>query len=172
MILYSQYESFFSAIATSFTPIGHTPEAPKFATLDIDDILSGQRGNLDFTSPVMLLENPEGGLGYKHDRLLDQNFGAFHILQHVSRGNPEDKRTVMDNCKSYGAEIIAHIQLQKIERMKGDNTIPRMLLYFDPSQVQYQKVGPLFSDCYGWRFEFNLGEESPITTVYNPDNWT
>lgn len=171
MISYSQYESYFKTLAEQFALIGHTEESQRFATMDIDDILSAQRGELDFNNYVMILENPEGGMDFKHDRILDENFGAFHILHTVNRGNPAEKRTVMDTAKAIGAEVIARIQFEKIARHKGNTDIPRMVSYFDLGQVKYQKVGPIFAECYGWRFEFNLGEEAPINTIYNPANW-
>lgn len=172
MISFSSYESYFKTLAEQFSLIAHTEESPRFAIMDIDDILGAQRGELDFNHYVMILENPEGGMNFKHDRILDENYGAFHILSTVNRGDPAQKRTVMDTTKAIGSEIIARIQLEKIARMKGNTDIPRMVGYFDLAQVKYQKVGPIFSDCFGWRFEINLGEEAPITSMYNPDNWT
>lgn len=171
MLTYSEYEDYFRNLATSFSLIGHTEAASRFATMDIDSILSNQRGALDFTHPTMILENPEGAMEWKHDRMKDENLGAFHILQHVSRNNPEQKRAVMDLAKAIGTKIIAKMQTEKIARMKGDNTQKRFLLYFDLSQVRYQKVGPVFSDCYGWRFEFNIAQETPLSLIHDPSEW-
>ena len=172
MISFSDYEAYFIDLATRFTLIGHTDQQSRFATMDIDDILSDQRGVLDFTSPVMILENPEGAMDWKHDRLLDENYGAFHILQQVSRNNPSEKRSVMDTAKEIGTKVIAKIQLDKIARMKGEMTPPRFISYFDLGAVKYQKVGPIFSSCYGWRFEFNIGEETPLGLIHDADQWT
>ncbi len=170
MITYSQYELYFKDIATRLVDIAHTDENPQFAIMDIDDILGSQRGKLNFTKPVMILENPEGRFGYKHDQLHDENLGAFHILRDAGRDNPATKREVMDQSKTIGSKIISKLQYDKIQLSKGATGIPQMILFFDLAQVRYQKIGPIFSGCYGWRFEFNLAEQSPI--IYDSEDWT
>jgi len=170
MITYSEYEAYFEGLATSLVDIAHTEQKPQFAIMDIDDILGSQRGKIDFTSPVMILENPEGRLAYKHDQLQDENLGAFHILQDAGRDNPTRKRQVMDLTKTIGTKVISRMQYDKIQKSTGTAGIPQMLLYFDLAQVRYLKIGPIFSGCYGWRFEFNLAEQTPI--IYDADDWT
>lgn len=169
MITFTEYEAYFESLARDFKPISHTAEVQRFAMMDIDDILSDQRGSLNFDDPCMILENPEGELGYKHDKMLDENLGAFHILQRVSRSDSAKKRILMDSTKLIGISIIARIMRQKIQRAKGDNTVPRMLMYFNLSNVKYNKISNVFSDCHGWRFEFNLGKEDPL--IYYPEEW-
>ncbi len=162
MISFSEYESFFEALATDYKPISHSEESKRFAIMDIDDIISDQRGQLDFTFPCMILENSEGALAYKHDRMLDEMDGAFHILQQVNRGNPSEKRQVMNTTKAIGLAIIARIQRMKEKRSRGVTTVPRLVLYFQMNRVQYQKVSNVFGGSHGWRFEFTIGQEDPI----------
>jgi hypothetical protein len=95
--------------------------------------------------------------------------GAFHILQNVNRNDPTAKRLVMKITKNIGLAIIARMHKMKEARMKGDNNIPKMILYFQLGRVQYQKVSNVFSGCHGWRFEFTLGTEDPIP--YDENDW-
>lgn len=169
MITFSAYESYFESLAKDFKPISHTDEAPRFALMDIDDILSSQRTGLDFTNPCMILENFEGEIQYKHNQLSDQPFGAFLIIQHVDRNNPVSKREVMDRCKDYGIRIITRMQIERKALFGGDSEANRILLYFDMDQVKYQKISNIFSGCHGWRFEFNLGKEAQLP--FNPNEW-
>jgi hypothetical protein len=169
MLTFSQYESYFEDLATRFIPIGHTPEVRRFAMMDIDEIISLAKTGMDMDHPCLILENPEGKMEYKHDRILDENLGAFHIIKRVSRGDATKKREVMDLTKAIGTKLVAKMQLDKIGRFKGDNTIPRMILYFNLSEVSYNKIGPIFSDCYGWRFTFELGQEDQLP--YDADDW-
>lgn len=171
MILYSDLESYMKRLATGLTLIGHTEEAPRFTSLDIDDILSQIKSELDTNYPVMILENPEGEMGFKHDRLYDGNYCAFHILQDVNRSNPTQKRQVMDKAKEIGTKVLLLIEKDRQKRFKGINTPPRFVLNFDLDQVKYQKIGPIFGSCYGWRFEFEIGEETPINLILNDSEW-
>ncbi len=169
MITTTTYESYFEDLATDFKPISHSEQKKRFVMMDIDDIISAQRGILDFSEPCLILENPEGKLRYKNDKVLDENYGAFLILMQVNRDDPAQKRAVMNLTKQIGMAIIGRLQQQKIERSKGDLTIPRMILYFNLSDVNYQKVSNVFSGAHGWRFEFNLGQEDPVS--YNAEDW-
>jgi hypothetical protein len=171
VILFSDLESYLKRLATGLTLIGHTEANPRFATMDIDDILSLLKSELDTNSPVMIMENPEGEMGFKHDRLYDGNFCAFHILKHVDRGNPSEKREVMDRCKEIGTKVLLLIEKDRQKRFRGINTPPRFVLNFDLDQVKYQKNGPIFSSCYGWRFEFEIGEETPINAILDDAEW-
>lgn len=169
MITYSEYEDYFQSLAKAYKPIAHTESHPRFAFMDIDSILSMSKTAMNMTDPCMILENPEGQLDHKNEKLRDENFGAFHILQHVSRSEPEKKREVMDRTKQIGIALIGRMFLDKTRHFKGQGTAPIMLRFFDLSQVKYMKVGPIFSECYGWRFEFNLGKETPF--LYEEDDW-
>jgi hypothetical protein len=168
MITYSQYENYFLDIAIRFRPIGHRDNLPRFASMDIDDIISMSRTEMDMDNPCMILENPEGKLDYKHDKMLDENLGAFLIIQRAVRGDATMRRQALDNTKEIGSKIIAKIQMDKIARFKGLQA-PRMVLYFDLSEVGYNKIGPIFSDCYGWRFTFGLGQEDALP--YDAADW-
>jgi hypothetical protein len=169
MILFTEYESYFESLATDFKPISHTKEKPRFALMDIDDILSSQKTALDFNFPVMILENFEGQLNYKHSKMADLPQGAFHILQNVNRNNPAQKREVMDLTKSLGLKIITKMHMERLSLFSGASNVNKVLMYFLLDSVRYQKVSNVFSGCHGWRFEFNLGYES--TLDYQEDEW-
>lgn len=169
MISFTDYESYFENIAKDFKPISHSSDTPRFALMDIDDILSSQRSELDFTYPCMILENFEGEIQYKHNNMLDTPMGAFHIIQQVQRDDPAQKREVINKCKEYGLRIIARMQLERKALYSGDPEANKILLYFQMDEVRYQKVSNIFSGCHGWRFEFNLGKESAMP--FSPSDW-
>lgn len=169
MILFTAYEDYFMNLATKFKSIAHTATNRHFATMDIDDILSAQRGDLDFETPCLILENFEGEMEFKHDKFKDEAYGAFHVIMRVQRNSPENKRNVMNLTKLLGWKIIAKIQKDKEKLHHGDKTGPPMLLYFNINDVKYNKISNIFSDCHGYRFEFNLGQEA--TNPYLESDW-
>lgn len=172
MILFSEYCDYFEGLARKFKSIGHSDEVPRFANLDIDDILSSQRTKLDFTNPVMILENPEGQLSWIHGQLSDRKLGAFMILKNVPRNDPEKKKAVMDECQTLGQAIIARMQYEKINLHKAnlDSPYESMIKFFDLNEVKYNKVGPIFNDCFGWRFEIEFARQDPLP--FDSDEWT
>lgn len=171
MILFSEYCDYFEDLATKAKAIAHTSEAPRFAILDIDDILSTQRTGLDFTNPVLILENPEGELGWIHNQLSDVKYGAFHILKNVPRNDPEKKRAVMDECMILGRQIISRMQYEKTSQHKdADSPYPVMLRFFVLDRLKYNKIGPLFDSCFGWRFEFQFAKQTPLP--FDSDEWS
>ncbi|MFN3802472.1 hypothetical protein [Belliella pelovolcani] len=169
MFTFTDYENFMEALATDYKPIGHSSENKKFASMDIEDILAAMRGEIEFNSPVMILENYEGTVNYKHDGLLDRKYGAFHILQHVTRNDPAQKRAVIDSTFIIGMKIISKIQLLRKNRLGGNLSLPRFLTYFNFDDVKYNKISNVFDGCHGWRFEFGFGQEDPLP--YDADEW-
>lgn len=170
MITFSAYEAYFLELASRYHRIAHSETEPHFAVMDIDDILSAMKSSLKFDRPSMILENPEGRLSYKNNGMRDENFGAFLILQQcLTRGDVAQKRTVMDTTKTVGMGICGKMHVDKTERFKGIRTAPRFIEFFDLAQVRYMKVGPIFSNCYGWRFEFNIGQDAEL--YYEPTEW-
>ncbi|AEL24008.1 hypothetical protein [Cyclobacterium marinum] len=170
MIDYSAYEDYFRDLATRYQKIGHSPTSNHFAVMDIDDILSAMRSDLNFETPSLILENPEGKFSYHNSALRDENFGAFLILQQcINRGDTQQKREVMDHTKKVGAQVISRMHIDKQTRFKGTKDAPRFVQMFRLEQVRYFKAGPLFSNCYGWRFEFNIGMEGAM--YYDSEDW-
>ncbi|AWW31828.1 hypothetical protein DN752_17760 [Echinicola strongylocentroti] len=170
MINYTDYESYFLNLAKDYKPISHTEDSPRFAFMDIDEILSVAQTAMNMANPCMVLENPEGELEYINSNIRDTNYGAFMILQRVTIQNAEDKRLKMDNCKQIGMAIINQMFRHKVQLASGRGTgIPKMLSLFDLSQVKYNKVGPVFQNCYGWRFEINMAQGSQLQ--YVEDDW-
>lgn len=171
MITYTEYEAYFLNLASQYHKIAHSEASRHFAVMDIDDILSAKNSSLNFDTPSLLLENPEGRLSYANSGMRDENFGAFLIIQQsLTRGDVEQKRAVMNLTKTVGMGICARMHVDKKSRFKGIKTPPRFIEFFDLSQVKYFKVGPIFANCYGWRFEFNIGQDAPI--YYDPADWT
>lgn len=168
MITPENYEAFFRNLAVSYKKIAHTEAKPRFAMMDIDEILSSLRGKLDLETPTMILENPEGMLAYKHEKLLDRNMGAFHILQRVRQGDAAHKREVMNATKQIGTGVVTKMHFLKMANFRGGKTHP-ILNYFSLDQVRYNKVGPIWVGCHGWRFEFDIALEAPLQ--YDPNDW-
>lgn len=169
MITLAEYESYFETLATRYKPIGHSPTTKRFATMDIDEILAASRSSLDLSGPTMILEHPEGRPAFRHEQIRDINLGAFLILKRIRIGDSDDRRATMDLCKSVGMALISEMQRQRLALFQGAATQPKLLHFFDLSDVSYQKVGPILADCYGWRFEIQVGQESQL--IHNPDDW-
>lgn len=169
MITISDYESYFESLATRYKPIGHSPTQKRFATMDIDEILAASRSSLDMLGPTLILEHPEGRPAFRHEKIRDLNNGAFLILKRIRMGDATNRRETMDICKKVGFALLSEMQRQRLALFSGQEGIPDLLHFFDLSDVYYQKVGPIMADCYGWRFEFQVGKESLL--VHDEDDW-
>ncbi|RNI27673.1 hypothetical protein EFA69_16270 [Rufibacter immobilis] len=160
------YTNYFEFLATYFRPIGHSGNRQRFARVDIEEVITQLRSRLDLQEPCMLLEYFEGELGGNGgDNHLNQMTGAFYIVQQVRANDLKDENLVLNRCLEYGKEIVARIYKDSEKR-----TIYGFLKNFRLEKVSYNKVGPLWGNVYGYRFEFPWYDSfAPVTF---PNNWS
>jgi hypothetical protein len=170
MYSFSGYVNYLKGLATQFRDIGHTPENPRFSRMNINDIYSDIKTNLDTTHAVMIVEMPEGALTFTNDALMDQSFGAFLIVRNVNRKEPEQLEATYDELKILAMEVVMKIHYEKHRRLKGDKSYDFHTQFFELSKVKYQPVGPVINSCYGWRVEVDLTDTVPLSI--DPSKWS
>ncbi len=158
----TEYTAYFESLATQYKPIGHSPEIPKFGRIDIEEVVLGLRSRLDFSSPVMILENFEGALGNNEgSNLPHTQAGAFYILQNAIPDDLADEVVKLDNCHKIGIEILARLYR---------DTLNSRQRRFEIEKTNYHKVGPIWDNAYGYRFEVTFFDQYKI--AINPANWS
>lgn len=159
---FTDYKNFFENVAKEYIPISHSPETRRFAVLDIDDIHNLKKAKINFNNLVMILENPEGQYSYEKDKGKDNAKAAFLLVRNVKVGDEEDKQSTLDFCKAAGEDIMAMFLHRKNLYAEGQSEYSPYK-FMDLDTTHYMKVGPLFENCHGFRFEIDLNEEFLIT---------
>ena len=162
MIDYSVLSDYFEGLAAKHKPIGHTPEAPRFAELDMDELLSTLKTKMDTTHPVMLFMMPEGSMGWRNNQVVDVNRAEFYILKNVGKPDPAKRKAILQSCKTIARDICVRIHFEKTSQNTVVNSpYPKFVRSFDLNQVRYFRVGPVFNACYGWRVELDFDDTAP-----------
>lgn len=164
MLNVSQYISYFEGIATNHKEIAHKKTEKHFYRMNVEEVLTGLRS--DINSPALILESFEGSLtDNKSDNILADRIGAFMILKKVETDNFTQEHEYLDDCERIGLEII--------KRMRRDARVNpiqnRLLKNFDLNKVNWQKVGPVFDNYFGYRFVFSLVD--PENMSYDKTKW-
>lgn len=167
-----KFEEYFEDMAIHNKAIAHTPESRRFARLNIEEVLSGMRGDLDLSNWCLILEMYEGRLSENNsDNIMDNQASAFMVIKSVTQGDFSQERLTLKDAK-----IIAFQFLKKIR--KDARVFPKteanryngLVKNFDINTVGYNKVGPVFDNCFGFRIEFSFSES--ISMAYDPNDFT
>jgi len=162
---HSDYISFFEDLATKHKSILHSPTEKHFFRANIEEVITGLRSKIKF--PAMVLESYEVRLiDYKSDNIYMAPVGAFSIIDKVERDNYDKENEAINTCMLIGIDIITAI---REEYQNFRNNPNRKIKYFDPATVTGYKVGPLFENCFGYRFEFQIG--NPLSLKYDASKW-
>jgi hypothetical protein len=153
-----ELEEYFEDLATRFKPVGHTEKTPHYCRFNIDEVVSTLRHNLDLTGFCLMLEAPSGTLEDNNgDGYYDNQETAFMIIRQVEVRNFVDERKTLSESRQLGVQLIGKI----IEE--------GLFADLDESTIEYEKVGPVFGNCFGYRY--TLTTVSEIAIVSNPDDW-
>ncbi|MGI4865451.1 MAG: hypothetical protein ACRYFZ_16125 [Janthinobacterium lividum] len=158
---FTDYSDYFEGLATKLRDVAHTPDAPKFARFNIEEILAGLAHGLDPTTPCLLLESFEGRLSEEGDNVMDTQDAAFLIMQHCELEDFAAQNAIIDLAKRIGFKVIS--------KMRHDARAGTGLQHFDRNSVGYEKVGPIFGQCFGYRFTFSFF--NPVSLRVNPADW-
>lgn len=137
---------YFGQLATNYVPISHTTQKPRFGRFDLDEMNTKLREGIDVTNFCLLMETPTGGLEDNGgDGYFDNQDLAFWIVKQVPLNNYKQERDTLHEARQHGTQLV----LKCWREMPGADRI-------DLSKVEYDKVGPVFGNCYGYRFSFML----------------
>ena len=140
----STAEAYFKQVAIDFAPVSHTDAAPRFARFDLEELMGQLRQNLDTTHFCLLMETPTGKLEQNGgDAYFDNQALAYWLIRQVETNDFDGERDTLHLARKYGHQVLARCR----------QTLPG-LEPLDLSTVEYDKVGPVFGNCYGYRFAF------------------
>lgn len=151
-------EEYFEDLATRYAPIGHTPEAPRYVCLNIEEILSDNVRNLDLSHYCLMLENPAGKLEDNGgDGYFEKLEIAFMLLRQCQVSNFAEERLIKAEARKHATQLLIKIAEE------GE------FCDFSLNSVEFEKVGPVFNNCYGYRYTFEAS--SPLLLQPNPADW-
>lgn len=109
--------------------------------------------NLRSNQPLMLFAEDDGD-GYLSldDGNFDYGFHTFYIIDTAKLGDSADRRRALDACMAAGLKLLK--QMMEDSREYGLPTYG-----IDWSRVDYQRIGPMFNNGYGYLFTYVLRNE-------------
>lgn len=159
---YDQYVAYFKALAEDHPAFFHGPKHKSFFQWKMED-LDRTLADINLAFPALLIEEPESnfsdnGAGYVTDGLM----GAIVVLDHLPNNTAAGETELKANCKRLALSILARMYHDKYQlRITG----------FNPTDSKGAYVGPVWDNCYGFRLEFLLTENSTDAKL-NPDDFT
>lgn len=135
-----------------------------FFRMDITEIQGQMRQGI--TGKAVVLESHE--ISYEgsspSNSLVTKSF-AFSVIAPTTTGNYDQQNTALDECEVIGTKFL--------QRMRYHSNDATSVLYklFDVSNVRAHKVGPVFLNWYGYRFEIDLKPQK-IDLKVKPADWS
>lgn len=154
-----EQEEYFADLAARFRPIGHTEKAPRFARFNIEEVVTGfAHSELDLSQYCLLLEAPSGQLQDNDgDGFFDNQEIAFMIVREVELRNFVEEKQVLSRSRELALSILTKVLAEGHFTDLDENTIG------------YEKVGPVFGNCFGYRYYFTA--VSTVQLAIDPDEW-
>ena len=157
-------KTFFKGIATSFRPLGHTEEKPKFFSLSPEQIINAARSNLNVSDWFMTLVSFEPILKKLPSRQYRYEIKvAIEIVKDIA-GNEAEKDLVQDEAFALCEEIVAYIQNLAFAR---NFPLGELL----DETIDYYEVNNTFDSCAGYGFEINYLVTYNRQEKINVENW-
>lgn len=165
-----QWNAYFKNIAEKHKSIQHTTDRKNFFRANIEEILSGARSLAGYEGDyyALVLENHEGILSENgSDRIDDHQSMAFHILKPCTTDDFEKENLILKESKQIALDIVSRIRKDYRDGLNGSQS--SVIKGFDINQTRYQKIGPVFDNCFGTRVEISCFEQ--ISLKYDTSNW-
>lgn len=165
---HSEYISFFEDLATRHKSLLHSGSEKHFVRANIEELITGLRSKVAW--PCLVLESYELNLiDHKSDNIYLVPTGAFSILTKVTRDDYTQENEAINACMGIGLDIITAIRKEYRAMGTPAESAARKIKYFDPATVKAYKVGPVLENCFGYRFEFQIG--NPQSLAYDTNKW-
>lgn len=155
MITEEAYIAYFENLAARHLEINHVPGSTSaffyipvpMNLTEIDNAITSSK-----STPLLALDALNGAFDSKQSASYLQTVqGQFFILDKVKVGNSATIRDAQDKCLKIGMDILARMEVDT----KGSAPIARGAR-FVYSNVQYNPVGPMASNHYGYTFRFTV----------------
>jgi hypothetical protein len=157
---YSEYVNYFKTAAINNIALSHVDNTNHtFYEIDIIDVA---QESLKFKNKnkevILLLESPQKKAGDNNgDNLRKYTSGAFAILKEAKIGDHADRQLALDVTEEVSEQIASKI-LNDAKIHLQNKLHPWKLKGFDINSLSWYKIGPMFTNHYGWRVEFTFND--------------
>lgn len=162
----TNYYSYFEELASKHKLIAHTPDKPKIARLEYDDMGIKLVKTISAKTPVVGIGMPEQKI---NDKFSDNPhlITRIHLAVFASVGKddfPKITQTI-ELCQDIGFDFMAAI-------FKDKTSSPPRIQSFDRNSIGITELHRfLDTQNYGVLFEFSLGRSIANELKYNPTKW-
>lgn len=145
--MFSQY-AYFNSIKAGFPEIKTIGRVSGLAGLE------EAMENLRTISPVMLFCEDDGdGFLDLEDGNFDNGFHTFYLVDIAKLGDSADRVRALNTCMALALKLFRKMLIDSHDF--GDPCYG-----FDRSRIDYQRIGPLVNNTYGFMFSFLLRNEN------------
>lgn len=133
------------------------PDFPQIQTISRITGLNGMEEameNIRSIKPLILLaEDTDSGFLDLSQGNFDNGYHTFTIIDQAKLSDSADRVRALNACMTAGLKIFS--------RMMADaQNFGDPCYGFDRSRVDYQRIGPLVNNCYGYMFSYVLRNEN------------
>ncbi len=147
-----QFFEYIESIRADVPAIGKA--YPVTSIVQMESVLSDLR-NMP-SAAALVRESPSGQLNFD-ERRLDTSYESFYIMVKASVNDHASRMLAKRQAKAIG--------IQLIDRMRSDKQGYNSPFYgFRPGSVQYDEIGPLGNNYFGYAFTFTV--DQGFTPVY------
>lgn len=168
---YSEYVEYFKTAAINHKVLAHVQDTHHtFYEIDIIDVA---QESLKFKNKYLsiLLEAPSKQPGDNNsDNIRKYISGAFVILKEAKIGNHADRQLVLDETEEVSEDVASKILNDAKKHLKNPS-YQWKLKGFDVNSLRFYKVGPMFTNHYGWRVEFTFNDRFSNNLQLDESKW-
>lgn len=163
MARFKELNTYFKECAINCNGIGHTDSNKHFFRFNMTELTLSMSSRTNF--PAMAIESSDFVVKDLSNDDLHFDRGVGFLIIDILK-NPNDIEAIEDIYDST-LELVIDV-LGKIHKDK--NCQVAVVEHFNFDGLSINPVGPVFSNCYGWRIESGLMERAGIK--YDPSKFT
>jgi len=118
--------------------------------MGLDEAMEKLRSNV----PIMLFAEDEGDGFLSLERgNFDHGFHSFYIMDFAKLGDSSDRYRALNVCMAAALKILS-------EMKKDSGDFGSACYGIDWSRIDYQRIGPMFNNAWGYMFTYVLRNEN------------
>lgn len=156
------YINYFRQLAILHKLLRHNPltetnqgsaDERRFGWYNANDVLTGLRFQANW--PALLVELYEEDITAPNTYDINGIYtGAFSVFARANINEPATELTAYQTAETIMQQIIHRLYQDHFGTGKNRCQTPFQYLYLDKASLM--PVGPVFDNCFGWRFEFRF----------------
>lgn len=152
-------EGGFEHYSNYFEDIANRNKAIKgFVAVDQEE-LSARTLAIKGSYPAMIAEYPDLPLSDNKANTVFNPISGITILKSVAKGRPDEKKQALMETERIMLAVISQIRK---DRKEGK-------IFIDTNNLELNKIGPMWDNCFGWRMEFKY--EHWVDLTYQEEEW-